>query len=268
MIKKFDSISDLISEAKSLGITQNSGISDSSWYNNESLVQTLKYAINGNDSLVPKAQSLIDSLDTEIETPRREWIPNVAGAYPVVADYCRGLPCSMRRRVELPNDSAPINILVCTTSSAGIDSAYLQKRGTVILALVLALSAIRPVSLHVFAMLDGHVDATGEIITMAKINTTPLDLSIACYCLTSSGFDRRIFHFISRKLANYQGGWPRDYTYDSVKQNKYLADLPLRLGFEPKDTLLIKPAYIGDTMLQNPISWINQQIQNFRQDSD
>ena len=64
----------------------------------------------------------------------------------------------MRRRVELPNNSAPIHILVSTTSSTEIDAEYLQKRGTVILALVLALSAIRPVSLHVFAMLDGNVN--------------------------------------------------------------------------------------------------------------
>ena len=264
MIKSFDSIRELVLEAKKLGIECHDFPSSNSWFNGESTKQTLDFALNGNDSLVSKAQELIDSLDTEIETLRREWIPGVAGSYPVVADFCRGLPTSMRRRVELPNDSAPIHILVSTTSSAGIDAKYLQKRGTVILALVLALSAIRPVSLHVFAMLDGSADSTGEIITLAKINTTPLDLATACYCLTSSGFDRRIFHYTSKIWANYRGGWPRDY---NTNQDKYIKDLPKKLGFNDSDTLLIKPAYIGDKMLINPINWINEQIQRFRANS-
>ena len=264
MIKSFDSIRELVLEAKKLGIERHNWWAPNSWYNDETTKQTLDFALNGNDSLVSKAQKLIDSLDTEIETPRRDWIPGVAGSYPVVADFCRGLPTSMRRRVELPNNSAPIHILVSTTSSTEIKAEYLQKRGTVILALVLALSAIRPVSLHVFAMLDGNVDFTGEIITLAKINTTPLDLATACYCLTSSGFDRRIFHYTSKIWANYRGSWPRDYIRN---RDKYIKELPQKLGFNDSDTLLIKPAYGGDPMLINPINWINQQIEQFRANS-
>jgi hypothetical protein len=233
--------------------------SSDSWYGNESHAQTLHYSEVGDTKLVPTAEALLDKLDTQIETSRRMWERAPAGAFTCVPDMLAGLPTPMRRQMLTTDDRAPITILATTTSSAGISASTLAKRGTVILALVMALSRIRPVSLHQLTVLDGK--DTGETVLTSEINTSPLDLATACYVLTSAGFARRLTYGLATKLNQFDGGWPRGYRFGNSKP--YFADLVLRLGLDPKLTLVIASAELHDMLLSQPVAWINAQIANF-----
>lgn len=230
-----------------------------SWYGDDTLAETLGKAEVGDTSLVPQAEAALTKLDTAIETTRRMWEPNVAGAYCCVPDAIVGRPTSMRRMVHVRDETSPITILAVTTSSAGISAKTLAERGVTILALVMALSRIRPVVLQQLTILDGDKD--GETVITSEINTHPLDLATACYVLTSAGFARRLTYDLARKLNRFRGGWPATFSYS--KPERYYAALAPKLVADPSRCLIIGAAQLGDQLLREPIEWINQQIQRF-----
>jgi hypothetical protein len=147
----------------------------------------------------------------------------------------------------------------------------LQKRGIAILALVLALAQSRPVTLEVAGVLGG-IDCDrkkGEFIPITEINTKPLDLATACYVLTSSGFDRRIHHDLTRQymLATYDaewaGAWAPGFSHDNPQA--YFDTLADRLEYPRDKTLVIGGAHLSDKLLSNPVAWVQGQIDRFTQ---
>ncbi|MGH6876999.1 MAG: DUF7192 family protein, partial [Rhizomicrobium sp.] len=140
-----------------------------SWYGGETEKESLVLAETGDTRLVAEAEKAFAALEMEIETPRRQWERSPAGSWCCVPDVLVGLPTPMRRQVHVYDEAAPITILPVTTSSAGINAETLAKRGTVILALVMALARVRPVSLHQVTMLDGKQG--GETVITSEINT-------------------------------------------------------------------------------------------------
>jgi len=265
MLKHYPSIAALRADyiARDGGQGRLSRILDgsASWYDDETENDTLRLAAAGDTKLVPEAEAVLAKLNTEIAVPRRQWERAPAGAFCSVPDVLAGLPTPMRRLAHRQDERAPITILVTTTSSAGIEAAALRKRGTVILALVMALSRIRPVSLRQLTVLDGPRDGTGETVITAEINTTPLDLATACYVLTSAGFARRLTYGLAKCLNDFSGGWPRGYRLGS--SSSYFTALVPRLGLEPKQTLVVASAELYDQLLTSPVDWVNAQVARF-----
>lgn len=247
------------------GYHRSSSDGNSRWFNNESEADSLRFAEYGNTTLVPQAEAFLKKLDQVIETPRPVWDRSPAGAFCSVPDYIVGLPTPMRRQVHQQDEHAPITILVTTTSSAGVDAKTLEKRGIVILALVMALSRIRPVSLQQLAFMDGYRDKSGETIITSEINTSPLDLATACYVLTSAGFARRLTYGIGKAHNDFSGGWPRAfrYSFSSDTDNTYHNYLKQTLVADPTKCLLIGESKLGDELLATPLTWINKQITRF-----
>jgi hypothetical protein len=229
------------------------------WFGYETEAESLAMARSGNTKLVPKAERYLTSLDLAIETPRRVWERSPAGAFAVVPDVLAGLPTPMRRQTWTSDETQPITILVITTSSAAISATTLQRRGVVILALVMALTRIRPVSLHQLAILHGA--DTGETVFTSEINTHPLDLATACYVLTSAGFARRLTYGLAKKLNAFNGRWPKGFNY--LNPEVYYKSLVLRLGLDPLKTLVVGAAQLGDELLKTPLPWIEKQIARF-----
>jgi hypothetical protein len=264
MILQFDSINACVAAYTnySEAATRLRGHSeDISWHGGETRTMSLRLALAGDTTLVPEAEAIINQLDTVIETPRRVWEPAVAGAFCSVPDYLSGRPTNMRRQLIEIDDHAPIHILVSTTSSAAITAEIMRKRGTVILALVLALNRFRPITLRIVDIGDGIQD--GETIVTAQINTAPLELATACYVLTSVGFARRILYGLKQAVNGFTGRWPRGYNFNNP--SAYYNSLSSRLGLDPKQTLVIGSARNNDPMLQHPLNWIEQQIKRFTQ---
>jgi hypothetical protein len=262
MIIRYDSTAALRQAYIDLNVSNSSGFSGNSWYGNETEADTLRKAEVGDMSLVAKAEDQLNKLDSAIETPRLIWERSVAGAFCVVPDVLAGLPTPMRRQTHQRDETNPITILAVTTSSAGISAYTLAQRGTTILALVLALSRIRPVTLHQLTLLDGDKDRSGETIITSEINTHPIDLATACYVLTSAGFARRLTYGLAKRLNNFTGGWPRNYQYGKDK-NKYYDYLAQVLAPDPKRCLVIGAAELHDELLSEPITWLNKQITKF-----
>jgi hypothetical protein len=265
MIVHYDSIAALRADYLARGLDK--GVAKdfaTPWTNNESRNDTLRKTEFGDTTLVPKAEALLDKLETEIETPRRVWDRSPAGAFCCIPDVIAGLPTPMRRQVHVQDETSPITILVTTTSSAAISAKVLEQRGITILALVMALSRVRPVTLQQLTLLDGRDE--GETILTAEINTHPLDLATACYVLTSAGYDRRLTHGIAYGINSYTGGWPRGFSYFSPET--YYDRLKPKLSTDPSRCLIIGAARLGDELLTEPTVWLNKQIAHFTQEED
>lgn len=263
MIKTYASIADLANDAEN-GIRQDArNRASMDWFNNETLEDTLSFCRHGNPHLVPAAEKLIDLFDAEagIEMPRKTWQNRPAGMFPDVPAYLMGQPCTMKILVEEPNEHAPISLLVISSSSAGISAETLQKRGACILALTLLLSRRRPLSLQTVFISDGKDN--GETILSTRIETAPLDLAVACYALSSSGFDRRINHFLARKHNGFTGGWPPAYRYYEASHATYFQHLIDELSPNPERTLLIPPSQLNDELLTQPVTWLKTQVARF-----
>ena len=266
MIRTYDSVAELRQDAIKVGVKDSQygrdsgGFNSLNWFGNETYADTLQKSLVGDTNLVPQAEKLLSQLEQDIEVPRRVWERSPAGAYCSVPDYVNGLPTSMRRMREIGDEHAPITILVMSSCSAGISAQTMQRRGTVILALVMALSRVRPVSLWTVATTHG-IDKDGETIMSARINTDPLDLATACYTLTSVGFARRLTYGIAERVNGFNGQWPRKYQYGNPKQ--YYEYLKKVLSQDPTKTLVVGAAELHDELLDHPLKWIKNQINHF-----
>jgi len=268
MIKSYDSIAAMREDYISLAATSGRGWAPKGrdpWYGNETREQTLARSLSGDTTLVPQAETLLASLDTAVETSRPAWDLAPAGAFVNIPAAIAGHPGCMYRKTLVTDDRAPITILACTTSSSACSQEMLVKRGTTILALVMALARLRPITLHQLTAVHG-ADNSGETVLTAQINTSPLDLATACYVLTSSGFARRLTYDLAVALNNFNGSWPR--AFNATKPHAYFDPLIPRLGFDPKHTLIIPAAHIRDTMLSDPVTWVNIQVKRFTQTSE
>ncbi len=271
MIVQYDSLAALITAYKAsgaYGAKGHGGMSGDEWYGGESATQSIDRTLHGDMTLVPEAERLLDRLDAEVDIPRPQWRPAVCGPYVNIPRLLNGEPAAFMRMQDEADDRSPVNILASVTCSAGIKAATLRKRGVVILALTMALARTRPVNLWTLNLSDGHRDNSGETLITARLQTSPLDLATACYALTSAGFVRRINYDLATAINDFRGLWPRAYSYGSGGQNRYMSELPARLGFDPKRTLVINPAELHDPLQTNPVAWIQSNIDRFRTADD
>lgn len=220
------------------------------WHGNESAADSVRLAQCGDTRLVPKAEQILSQIQTDIEIPESMMVADVAGAYPVVAEFLAGAPDCMRRRAPIPQEQAPIVIYACLSSYAGVSAQKLLRRGVAVLALTMALARSRPVELWAIDINDGP---DGETTIAARINTSPLDLATAAYALTSAGFVRRLMYGLTEQ-ASGNVNFPAGYSSDPAG---YLVGALARLGGNADRDLILPPANNGDP---EPVTWINGHI--------
>lgn len=161
-------------------------------YGRLNLSQAIDAFRNGDMSSVSRSDALLADMEcVELESPRRAWRDDVAGAVPNVQAFIAGHPLAMRRRVRTLDAAAPIAIVVDIGANAAVKTDQIERRGAAILALVRTLAARRPVELWAGSILaaDGGINASA---TFFRIETTPLDLARAAFVLTNPAALRRV----------------------------------------------------------------------------
>lgn len=214
----------------------------------------------GDLDAVPEAERMINQISANVETTRSVWDPAVAGAYPIVPDYLSGHPLNMRRRTHIVNENSPIRIYLDLTSSAGIESDKLARRGIAFLALAMLLTRSRPVEMHVFAALGGrnHRDSGGGIVA-CKLPTAPLDIAIAAGVFTK-GIARTFGYEFLVKTCGTGPGWlcgiaPRN----AAMLDRYVETARKALRAGPED-IIIGPVYYTDEAVNNPVKFVQKMI--------
>ena len=192
---RFDSLTELADYAEkhcagTSSMSENARGRRAEFYGTTTGHQCLRNLRKGNDSNVAEAQRLLDQFSADLELSQVQDEPTVAGCYPVVAEFLSGDPECMRLPSPVGSDSAPLSVFVDLTCSGGIRHDLMRRRGIAVLAAVMALSARRPITLEVGCVMGAYRDAPGlnpgenVSIISAVLDTSPLDLATAAWCLS------------------------------------------------------------------------------------
>lgn len=204
--------------------------------------QLVKLSEYGDNSLVPRAEALLNKLDLAVSTEQRTWIPSIYGAFPSVPDYLAGNPESMRRMYPTASDMAPITVWYYMSVSGGLTAEQVMNRGLAALALVLKLGQTRTVHLK----LVDNGPAPNRITI--DINTQVLSIGTLAFALTNSMYTRRIIYNLPARIDT----GPMLSTQQTLRQ--FLPEAG------EKD-ILIPGAYLGtNDMLNDPIAWIKAEL--------
>lgn len=256
-IKRYPSIASLARDAEAVKPFHLSLMSGGAYFGHESAEDSIRLAISGDTSRVAAAEKLLSQINAEIDVPERPWIADCAGAYPVVPDFLAGMPDCMRRRDTVESDAAPVRIFHCIEGSMALSADQMMRRGCAVLALVMALSRVRPVELLVYCSLTDDRGNDSSVIA-APINSTPLDLATAAYALTSAGFVRRLVYNLARH--HHFGRRRCGLDYPRVTG----AAVARALGGSESDLVTDRGSY-SDPLINDPVAWVNAQLARYRE---
>lgn len=238
----------------------------SSWCGDVSYQDALNGPSMGHKSALDRAMRLIDEMDTGgfLTTGRSHWESAIVGAIPHVPHAIIGVPDAMLACVEAPR-LGPIEIVVDVCCSAEISTRAMETRGAAILAYVLALSAVRPVSLSICSSLDGSKlladptisGRTGISSPVISLGTTPLDLTSASYVLAHVGFMRHLMMGMASRDTNYSGRWGWGSNGISAEAVRLAREA---LGLVPDD-LYIPPGHASDQLIGHPEAWLRAKLE-------
>jgi hypothetical protein len=248
------------------------------------MADAMRQAKEGDESLVEEATKLLDKFDLSSETVRRQYVPSVAGAFPVVADYLAGMPECMRRMQDVDGTTNPIRIVVNMTSSGGVRDEQLLQRGVTILAFVMAVAQSRPIELQAFTGVSGARNPGGEdyCFPITRIETAPLDLATAAWAFVRNTFARHFsygfaqtisdgkgfpMHEEAKYVRSSYGGWPQ-LSKGEVFSGRYglkdgeltAYDLRMREILELSETDVYVPEITTGDDFSDPIKWIKDRL--------
>ena len=235
--------------------------------------EALAMCFSGDDALIPEAKKMIDDILVDAALPTMMDEPEVAGCYPVAAEFLSGIPECMRMPSRVGSEQAPLSIFLDLTVSAGVTPKQYKQRGIATLALVLALSAVRPIQLEVGCVMGASKEAKGlpgESVSIVSvvINTAPLDISTAAYALTNVAFIRRLIYGASIVEHRFTGGWPvlkgaeyaEPQSKPHIKRVTEILDLPGETFYMP--AICIEDAGFQQAV-NRPAEWVRKHFERF-----
>lgn len=231
--------------------------SSSSWIG-DSVPEIVRKAEIGDNDLVAESEIFLSQLEDQVPMSRG-WrnIDDVVGAVPNVPAFLAGHPQCMRRRQRVARDSAPIAIFMDLTSSGDIRARDVQRRGTVLLALVRLLVEHRPVELWCGASLDSDGNGAGTVAW--RIDTTPLDLARAAYHIGATAMSRGFGYGMIRHVFGSSSRWP----FGSFGLHVETAPDRLRPVLDVGELLYVPPIYSDDPMTADPVGWIRRNLAEY-----
>lgn len=222
---------------------------------------SLRYATTGDLSGVAASDKWLSKFES-LSATRQAWqtVLDVTGSMPNIPAVLTGHPLSMRRRVRVLTETAPLAVCVDLVSSAGVEAKDLQKRGALILALVRALSATRPVELWCggSALPYGTKD-THHV--WFRLDTAPLDLARAAHLMTSPSVSRGLIYATLSDEAKGEAGlrWPYDnHTWSRANMRPVLSRV---IGTE--DMLCIAAPHYADELVNQPETWFDNMLKQY-----
>lgn len=262
IIKRYDTLSEYLDIAAQGGYCN----SNLKWAGGRSLREAIAYVHRGeeaNSGAMREARELLDKIDSSFrDRDAMQWLPSVAGAYPVVPEYLMGLPDNMRERLSVEDDRAPVRILMESVVSAGLSERECMRRGVAVCALAMRMAEERPVELYVF---EGMAPmGWNPVLAMARIATDPLNLAQAITVWGSLSFARQItFNHLS-KVNNRSGEVSIGWLFTRPGKSREI-EIRKALALEPQD-VVIQGGFLPDAELMdsNPVEWVHKQLEKQR----
>lgn len=219
-----------------------------------------KKVVVGDNDLVEESEKYLRLVEDQVPMSLG-WrnVDDVVGAVPNVPAYLAGHPQCMRRRERVMRDTTPLAIYMDLTSSGGISTHKVQKRGVVLLALVRRLVEHRSVELWVGASLGGG-SRSGAGTVMWRIDTAPLDLARAAFYVGATVMSRGFGYKLCQDELGTGGSWPfHNYDYHCRTAKERLG----KVVFPGQEILYVPPIMLGDELTDDPVGWVKRVIAEY-----
>lgn len=192
------------------------------------------------------------------------WEPSVVGPLVDVPATLAGHPENMLAKTGITQSArGELRVVINTVSSAGVSKKEIEDRGALLAALILLLSAARPVRVSILQTRDfsrsKDIDAT---LLLTDLGTSPLNVATMAYALTSPTFTRRG----GFALGEYEGkgvsgsdsiSWPWGMYRDDT-DGEFASRL--RLSLDIKEDDIIFPGFRLYEAGTDPEMWIKEQL--------
>jgi hypothetical protein len=173
----------------------------------------IQCARGGDASRVPASDALLARMEELTKDGAKAWatVSAPVGGTVNVPEYLAGNPMNMRLRRRQLSQAAPLAVIVNLGTEAPCGPHQIELRGVAALALVRALSAVRPVTLVLMA---GHSEK-GDTLNLVEMDTAPLDLARAAWALCAPEVLRRFL------FAASAANWPQgSYGFTPLRGSK------------------------------------------------
>lgn len=215
-------------------------------------------------TLVNAAREMLDKLMLDMPSTRREFASSVVGAFPNIGAYASGDPECMWMPYATEDDYAPINIWVQVGASQGIVSDHkdaLMKRGIVLMALAIALSERRPITLNCYHACSKRGGRDGTIVSW-RVPTAPFVIAEVCTNLADPNVIRDVAYCANHGVAlehGYSGLQPA-WLQGHDPSNPNIEQCAIDLGADPVNDIILAGFHLHDTLITHPIEWLNDKI--------
>lgn len=144
-------------------------------------------------------------------------------------------------------------------------------RGTIVLALVRALSIRRPIELYICISLDANKTHDGQKLSepggaylACRIDTAPLDLTRAAHYLSHPSITRYLGYSTLRTVNGATGMW--QYCSKAGLQADVFTDVCRQAFPQYTDILAIPAMHRDDPLRADPLKWLQEKINLYASD--
>jgi len=188
---------------------------------------------------------------------------DVTGGVPNVPAFLAGTPLTMRRRERVATETAPLSIAVDLVSSQSVSADDLKKRGALILALVRALSATRPVELWIGASSTvGTRSTEGAWHVWTRLDTAPLDLARAAHVMTCPAVARGMMYAMLGHMSETEGDYLK-WPYNNHQWSRANMRGVLSRVIGSGDMLTIAAPHTNDELVNEPEQWFERMLKDY-----
>jgi|HubBroStandDraft_1064217.scaffolds.fasta_scaffold125911_2 hypothetical protein len=257
IVHQFESLHSLVSYVKSLPLKS------AFEGHNGSLDKTAEITLRGDETLVSKAEKLMSELEAKIETNSTSLEADVFGPVLSIPDYLANTPTPFRRLKTVISDVSPVRIFVGIACSGGLSPEEMERRGVAIMALAMALQAIRPVDVILYSE-HGDDARVSDLLYTVTLESRPMSLAHSINAIANVNVARHLTMGIASN-EGWSGHWPKGYSgrKPTPEYKVWRTDV---LGITNQDIVLESPFY-ADEVINNPIAWINKHLGNYSEEN-
>lgn len=227
----------------------------------------------GDRSVAESAAILSSKVDRHIDLGQTmpQPVPTVAGGGLCVPAALGGSPLCFTRQEWRKDASTPLRIALDMSAWSGTSPSALKARGVAFLAVVKAVSSIRPVTVEAFSVYKPTLAKGTEVIVRVPLGAAPLDWAMAATILGSPGALRdTVFRLMiwggagCESASDRRESLPISRLYGheghATKSHPLLREA---LGLRDQDLLFDSSFSRSDDLEDNPFAWVQAQIDKY-----
>lgn len=214
-------------------------------------------------ALIGRIHELTQKIDSTVKgRTRDEWMPSVAGAYPMVPDYCMGLPEPMRTMQRNESPLAPIKVYIELGLSEKYADSTAVKRAAACAALIVKLSELRPVDAFIICASTIHSRGPNrKVFVRAKMEPKHFDATYIARAMVMQAIVRPIRWECIAECGEYSMlGFAYGMNGESEETRAMHVREHFRMGVEDIYIPAMRAGVSDGRQFNDPAAWVEKYL--------